>query len=184
MMSFSLDVDQNKRGLGSLDQHDVIEFESQFVDLDIYMVTAIEKNDEIPAILLQLWKFDGGYNHEFKNVMENDLGINTQVPYFKPNIRKAIVEKIKLYRPAESGLSKKEELFFDVWPEITNEQQTDTCDTPYEVQIRYEDGTTDTLIIPSWTPLQRLPLDRIQCGTEVETWSIKDITNIMKVTQL
>lgn len=182
-LSFSLDIGQT-RGLGNLAPNDIIEFESDFVDLDIFMVQSIEKDDDIPALLLQLWQFEGGYNHAFKNVMENDFGINTQVPYFSPTQQAAVIEEFISYRPKESGYSKKEELFFDVWAEDTSNEQNDQYPLPYEVKIRFENGTTATLILPTWTPLQRLPLDRVKTGTEVEVWTVKDITNIMKVNQL
>jgi len=182
-MAFSLDISKT-RGLGNLEAHDIIEFESEFVDLNTFMVMAVERDDSIPAILLQLWQFEGGYNHAFKNVLENDFGINKQVPYFVPTIKKAEVEQILTYRPSESGLSKKEELFYDLWPETTATKQDEEHKIPYEVLLRFEDGHQEELVLPSWTPLQRLPLDRIHAGTMVEVWTAHDITNIMKVLQL
>ena len=83
-MDISVSFDDATRRLGDLQKNDIIDFESQFINKDTFMVLSVEKDEEIPVILLQLWQFRGGYNHAVKNVMENDLGVNTPVPYYEP----------------------------------------------------------------------------------------------------
>ncbi|MHA2502569.1 MAG: hypothetical protein ACXAE3_06860 [Candidatus Kariarchaeaceae archaeon] len=178
-MDINLNISET-RSIGNLVQNDIIEFESSHITRDIFMILQIEKDDTIPAMLLQLWKFEGGYNHAVRNVMENDLGLTRQVRYFEPSISKAIVKKITEYRPEKSEYDRREELFFDVWPTSTSEIQNEECPIPFKARVEFGNDETE-LIIPSWTPLQRIPLDRISTGSEVEVWEVEGIQNIARV---
>ena len=182
-VGYSLNLNQT-RSLGNLQPYDIIEFQSQYINRDVFMVVSIEKNDEIPAILLQLWQYSGGYNHALKNIMENDLGINQQVPFLSPIIEIGIIINIINYRSNDSGLSKKEELFFDVWPKEISENKDDYYNIPFEVEVEIESGKIEKMILPAWTPLQKLPILEVKKGTKVETWKANNTLNIMKVIEL
>lgn len=183
-MDISVSFDDATRRLGDLQKNDIIDFESQFINKDTFMVLSVEKDEEIPVILLQLWQFRGGYNHAVKNVMENDLGVNTPVPYYEPIKSIGVVEEIVNHRPKESGFSKKEEMFFDLWPEQTSDVKDEIFEIPYEIILRFENDEIKKYILPVWTPIQRLPIDKVKVGSVLEVWQANGIENIMRVLQV
>lgn len=181
-MSFELNIDLS-RSINNVIQHDIVMFESPHITKDIYMIVEIEKDTAIPAVLLRIWKFEGGYNHAFRNVMENDIGMNRQLPFFEPRIETGVIVSIIEFRSDKSGMSPKEELFFDVWASRTGSEKTEELNTPYKAIIKIEELEMEYLI-PAWTPLQKLPLNRIKIGSTVEIWHVNQISNIMKVIQI
>ena len=183
-MDISVSFDDATRRLGDLQKNDIIDFESQFINKDTFMVLSVEKDEEIPVILLQLWQFKGGYNHAVKNVMENDLGVNTPVPCYEPIKSIGVVEEIVNHRPKESGFSKKEEMFFDLWPEKTSDVKDEIFEIPYEIILRFENDEIKKYILPVWTPIQRLPIDKVKVGSVLEVWQANGIENIMRVLQV
>lgn len=182
-MGFSLDITENTRSLSNLELLDVIDYEGEYIELDRFVVLSIDRDDSIPAMLVQLWKFRGGYNHAISNVMQNDLGMNKQVPFYEPQKSQAKITKITEYRPKESGLSKKEEYFFDLMPESVSSDPSPSYPIPFKVEVQMANNLQE-FIIPEWTPVQRLPLDRIKIGTIIELWTVDDDTNIMRVLKI
>lgn len=182
-MAFSLDITENTRSLSNLELLDIIDYEGEYIELDRFIVLSIDRDDTIPAMLIQLWKFRGGYNHAISNVMQNDLGMNKQVPFYEPMKSQAKITKIIQYRPKESGLSKKEEFFFDLKPKSVSPHPNTTHPLPFKVEVQIGEELQE-LIIPEWTPVQKLPLDRVKEGTIVELWTVENETNIMRVLKI
>lgn len=181
-MGYDLNINSS-RLISNVIQYDIVEFESSHITKDIYMIVELEKDDSIPAVLLRLWRFEGGYNHAFRNVMENDLGMNRQMPFFEPRVETGVITDFTEYRREKSEMSPREELFFDVWASKIGHEKTEEFNTPYKAIVEVNNEKNEYLI-PAWTPLQRLPLDRIKIGSTVEIWHVNHISNIMKVIKL
>ncbi len=178
-----LDNITSKRPLSSLQRPDVIEYQSDYIPKDIFIVYGSEKDDTIPALLVQLWKFEGGYNHGIYNIVVNDLGVNTSVSIFEPKKIVGQIIKILNYRSNIQTLTDKEVFVMNMKPsELLSEKNDEFC-LPYECVIITEQGEM-VLNIPDWTPEQRLPVDRIKIGTFIEIWEIQDKLGIMKVLKL
>ena len=182
-MNFILDKISKNRSISNLQKYDIIKLSTNDNQIDCYMVYEIEKDMNIPAVLLQLWKFEGGYDHMFINTLENDLNINTHVPVMIPLKIYGKIKKITSYRPEKSGLTEKEEFFFDVWPKSESPKIDNVHTLPYKCKITYQDQIKE-LILPSWTPLQKLPLDKIKIGSVLEIWETDNISTIVKVQKL
>lgn len=183
MMSLPLNLDTNKRPLSTLKKHDLIFFNTDVIQLDYFMVYDIDRDDDIPALLIQLWKFRGGYDHAMYNIVENDFGLNKQVEIHLAKIFNAKISRILTFRSQDEKLSEKEKFIFDVYAEEKSEYKTDLFNLPYEVEVESENRTL-SLIIPDWTPLQKLPVNRIKVDTLIEIWNINDIYTVMKVLKL
>ena len=81
-------------------------------------------------------------------------------------------------------LCKKEEMFFDLWPEKTSDVKDEIFQIPYEIIIRFENDEIKKYILPVWTPIQRLPIDKVKVGSVLEVWQANGIENIMRVLQV
>jgi hypothetical protein len=162
-----------------VEKNDIIEYQNDNVQSSIFVVFDTSVDNEIPALLLQLWKFEGGYDHAFVNVMEVDFGLNKRVKHFIPMKKNYTVDNILSYRGVDTDLSEKEQFFFDLWPKSTSEVKTEEYHFPFKISVKENDNKT--LILPTWTPLQRIPLDKVKSGTVLETWSVNNITTVMRV---
>ncbi|MHA2169743.1 MAG: hypothetical protein ACXAB7_07615 [Candidatus Kariarchaeaceae archaeon] len=182
-MSIGIDNINISRSVNSLEKFDIIKYASEQVKNNYYMVFATEKDETVSSLFLQLWRFDGGYDHAFINILESDFGLNKQVPVFIPDITQARIKAIHSYRPEKSTYTDKEEFFFDAWPESENKEKDEIHTLPFRCRAQLGGSEVD-LIIPSWTPLQKIPVDRITEGSQVELWKVEEITNLMKVVKL
>lgn len=180
---FDLEKDISSVSLTQLKQYDIIEYGNENIQVSLFMVFDVIKDEKIPAILLQLWKFDGGYDHSFVNTMEVDFGLNKRVNFFIPVKYQATIEEINLFRGENTDLSEKEQFFFDLWPNATSEFKSQNFHLPFKVSVKI-DGEITELVMPGWTPLQKIPLDKISVGSKVEIWRVKQFSTIMKVLKL
>lgn len=181
-MNFSLNNLSESCSLWNLKKLDIIIYDSINNAQDHYLVYNVDKDSKIPAILLQLWKFRGGYDHSVVNIIESDFGVNKQVSIYKPKIHSEKIIQFSSYRPKNSGLSNKEEFFFDISPKSESKNSMKSHPIPFKVVVSNFINTE--IIIPSWTPVQMIPLDRIKEGSTVEVWEVGEIINIMKVLKL
>lgn len=179
---FGLDSNIQEISLSGVEKFDVIEYNNENLQTSKFIVFDSSIDEKIPALLLQLWKFEGGYDHAFANVMEIDFGINKRVKHYIPKKQNVTVENIISYRPIEKELSEKEQFFFDLWPKSTSQSKTEVHVIPFEIKV---DGNIEgNLIIPVWTPLQQIPAQKIKIGSIIEIWNVENVTTIMKVIQL
>ena len=75
-------------------------------------------------------------------------------------------------------------MFFDLWPEKTSDVKDEIFEIPYEIIIRFENDEIKKYILPVWTPIQRLPIDKVKVGSVLEVWQANGIENIMRVLQV
>jgi hypothetical protein len=184
MSSDLIDLGSNTKILSQLEKQDIIYFGSRQIPENYYFVFDIDKELSIPALVVEIWGFDGGYDHEFHRFLENDMNVNKSVPYFKPVEREAEVIKIVNYRSdPPDHLSEKEIFHFNMVPDQLSVDKTNDFNYPYELIIDTE-GTKIQVVLPQWTPLQNIPTDRVKVGTRLLVWTVKDITTVMKVLKL
>lgn len=179
------DIENQSRSitLGHVAKYDVIEYGNENLEESIYVVFNTNRDDKIPAILLELWKFKGGYDHAFANVMEIEFNVNKRVKYFIPSKIEVKIQEIVSYRPKNSGLTEKEMFFFDVMPDKTSATQNVEFDTPFQCAVKINDELCN-VILPSWTPIQKLPLEKITQGSTIEIWTVESAPTVMKVVKL
>lgn len=182
MILFSFDNNNQDISLSQVEKFDVIEYRNENIQNSIFVVFDTSIDEKIPALLLQLWNFDGGYDHAFANVIEVDFSLNKRVKHFIPKKQTVKIEGILSYRPIQTELSEKEQFFFDLWPKSTSSIKNDENPIPFEIKLVGMEK--EKLILPNWTPLQQIPVDKIQIGSIVETWTVGSITTIMKVNKL
>ncbi|MHA2097519.1 MAG: hypothetical protein ACW99A_02425 [Candidatus Kariarchaeaceae archaeon] len=180
---FNLDNDSQTISLVQLKKYDIIEYGNENVSTSTFVVFDKSMDEEIPALLLQLWKFDGGYDHSFVNAMELDFGLNKRVKHYIPKIHKIKIDKIISYRSDQSSLSEKEQFFFDLWASETSEVLSNEFPIPYKINSIIQNEVKE-IIIPSWTPLQKIPIYRVKEGSMIEVWSINNTFTVMKVLKL
>lgn len=182
MILFSIDNNHQDISLSQVEKFDVIEYQNDNVENSIFVVFDTSIDEKIPALLLQLWNFDGGYDHAFANVIEVDFSLNKRVKHFIPKKQTVKVERILSYRPVEAELSEKEQFFFNLWPKSTSRFRSDDNPIPFEIKVAGMEN--QNLILPTWTPLQQIPVDKIKIGSTIEIWTAGSITTIMKVNKL
>lgn len=178
-----LDNLTSSRPLSSLVRGDVIEYQSDYIPKDTFVVYAKDMDETIPALMVQLWKFSGGYDHGIYNIVVNDLGINTSVPILTPEKIIGKIVKILNYRTHITELTDKEIFIMNMVPKELSEENDDHFTLPYECIIQTDEGEIQ-LILPDWTPIQKLPIDRINVGTFVEIWRTEYEDTIMRVLKL
>lgn len=180
---FNLDKFENRKLIKQLVKYDVIRYNNEYVDDAYYIVFDTQTDTVSNTILLSLWRFDGGYDHAFINIIETDFSLNNQVEILTP--KKLIVEikSIQNYRKKDSGMSDKEEFFYNVEPFKVSKKLTSSFETPHLATIDVE-GSLSNLILTAWTPLQQIPVERIRIGSKVEIWQINEILTLMKVIKL
>ncbi|MCY3411303.1 MAG: hypothetical protein INQ03_06660 [Candidatus Heimdallarchaeota archaeon] len=171
------------RPLSRVDRPDVIEFESDSIAKNVFVVYSTDFNDTIPALLVQLWKFTGGFDHGMYNIVVNDLAVNTSVPVYRPERISAQITRITKYRPSTIDKTEKEQFIMNLYPDSTSPKKNEQYSLPYMCTVKTDSDEFD-LNIPSWTPVQILPVERIKEGSIVEIWKIKDEMGIMKVLKL
>jgi hypothetical protein len=182
-MNYQLNNISNTRSLKNLSKFEVIKFGSLNVPEDYYMVFSKEIEESIPSLFLQLWKLEGGYDHAFVNIMENDFGLNKQVPVYEVEKYRGRILQITSYRPENSGYSDKEEFFFDIMPKSTSPESNAIHSIPFKCNVDVGNQLYE-LIIPSWTPIQKIPIKKIKEGSFVELWGAQNIVNLMRVLKL
>ena len=178
-----LDNITNNRPLSTLQKADIIEYQSEYIPKDIFVIYDTDIDNSIPALLLQMWKFKGGYDHGVYNIVINDLDINRAVPILDAIIHHVQIEKIINFREENSNLTDKEKFIMNVKPIKVQGYQDKSYYLPYECEVTI-DGETILVNIPDWTPLQKLPVTRIKVGSLVEIWEINSNFSIMKTLKL
>ena len=185
-MLFSMNIinlDVNSKLLTNINRLDIIQYKSDRIPDGIYIIFSIEKDMTLPVIICEVWAFTGGYDHRFHRFLENGLGINKSItthPYTKFHAK---ILTIKKYRALRHDLTEREEFHFDVPPHKTSSIRDIECNLPYIVIIG-DDENTHELILPKWTPLQKLPIERVQIGTLVEVWQVNTAKTVMKIVKL
>lgn len=169
--------------LSSVQRPDVIEYQTEYIPNDIFVVYDIDNAIDITAVLVQLWKFEGGYDHGIYSIVENDLQINKSVKILIPIKHKIVIEKIISYRLELSDLSEKEIFIMDLKPKSLRSEIIDEYYIPYECMVIIN-GTEKILNLPSWTPIQKLPFEQIKKGSILEIWEVKNKFSIMKVLKI
>ncbi len=182
-MDVDLDLTSSSKLLMKLEKLDVIRYRSDRVPDGIYVVFDIDKDITIPALMCEIWAFEGKFDHAFHRFLENDINVNKAVKVYRPKLHTGVVKKILNYRDARSDLSDKEIFHFDLDPLEIREEPEGECVHPYELLVDIG-GEEWKLIIPQWSPLQKLPVDRIKEGTSVEIWEVDGVFTIMKVLRL
>ncbi|MCE7736218.1 MAG: hypothetical protein GPJ54_15155 [Candidatus Heimdallarchaeota archaeon] len=179
---FNFDNNNQDISLSQVEKFDVIEYQNESIQNSIFVVFDTSIDEKIPALLLQLWNFEGGYDHAFANVVEVDFSLNKRVKHFIPKKQSMKIENILSYRPIETELSDKEQFFFNLWPKTTSPVKNDENPIPFEITVVGIEK--EKLILPTWTPLQQIPIDKIKIGSRVEIWTAAGISTIMKVVKL
>lgn len=182
-MEVDLNLDKSKKLLMKLENLDVIRYSSDRVPDGKYVVFNIDKDVTIPAILCEIWAFEGRFDHAFHRFIENDINVNKVVDFYKPKKHTGIIKKIVNYRDARSDLSDKEIFHFDLEPREILEEPSGECVHPYELTVTIGEKM-EQLILPQWTPIQKIPVDKIKPGTTVEIWEVEGVFVIMKVLKL
>lgn len=179
------DIENSSRSitLSHVEKFDVIEYGNENLEKSIYVVFKINKDDSIPAILLELWKFKGGFDHAFANVMEIDFSVNKRVRFYLPIKSEVEILKITSYRSENTDLTDKEMFYFDVMPKNTSKIKTKDFNIPFQCDIKINNKIYSVLL-PSWTPIQQLPLLNIHEGSKIEVWKIENELTIMKVIKI
>lgn len=175
--------DLNHVLLSKVQKFEVIKIGTNQIHFANYVVIDKDIDESIPAVLLQLWRFDGGYDHAVVNLLESDLGVNSMVKSQSPSKFQTKIEEILSYRSNQSALTEKEEYFYDVYPETTSSSISNEFTIPYQCKVKVNNDIK-TVILPSWTPLQNLPLDRLKSDSVLEIWAVEDIFTVMKVLKL
>ena len=173
----------NLKIITTLEKNDVIQYESENIPLDYFIVYSIDKDHTIPAVLLQLWRFKGGYNHAVINIVHNGLDVNLTTKLIEPNILTGRISKITGYRSNTTEYDKKEQFILNMDPENITEIANEEHQIPYSCTIETKGGSFD-LNLPEWTPLQMIPLDRIKEGSYVQIWEVEGNYSIIKVLKL
>lgn len=175
--------DLNHVLLSKVQNLEVIKLGTNQIQFANYVVIDKDIDESIPAVLLQLWRFDGGYDHAVINLLESDLGVNSMVKSVSPQKFQAKVEEILSYRSNQRKLTEKEEYFYDVHPDVTSNTISGEFTIPYQCKVKLNDENK-IVNLPSWTPLQNLPLERLKSGSILEIWSIDNVLTVMKVIKL
>ncbi len=175
--------DLNLKIITTLEKNDVIQFESENIPLDYFIVYSIDKDHTIPAVLLQLWRFNGGYNHAVLNIVHNGLDVNLTTKLIEPNILTGRISKITSYRSSTTTYNKKEQFLLNLDPENLTDMKDKIHQIPYSCTVETNKGSLD-LHLPEWTPLQMLPLDRVKVGSYVQIWDIEGNIGLIKVLKL
>lgn len=178
-----LDNITSNRPLSTLQRPDLIEYQSDYIQKDVFVVYDIDKDNSIPALLLQMWKFRGGYDHGVYSIVVNDLDMNNTVTILEPVIYHVLIEKIINFRAENDNLTDKEKFIMDVKPDRVQELKDESYILPYECEVIIK-GVTILVNIPDWTPLQRLPVARMKSGSLVEIWEINSLFTMMKTLKL
>lgn len=178
-----LDNLTNSRPLSSLQRPDLIEYSSDYISKDLFVVYGVDIDTTIPALMVQLWKFSGGYDHGMYNVVVNDLAMNQTIPIQQPNIHIVSIKKILNYRNNKTDLSDKEIFIMNIKPDTLVNEKDNENQLPYECTVDLGDREI-TLNIPNWTPLQKLPVEKIKKGSILEIWECDHQFSIMKVRKL
>lgn len=169
--------------LCNAEKYDVIKYGSDRISEDLFVVFSSEIDESIPALLLQLWKFYGGYDHSFVNIMEIDFGLNKNVKLFDPIKYKVEIDQIVSYRDTKNNMNKKEEFYFDMWPKTEKTVQSKKYSLPFRIEVNIDNKQLE-LILPTWTPIQQLPIDRIKTGSSLEVWQVGTTFSVMKVLKI
>ena len=179
------DIENQSRSitLGHVEKFDVIEYGNESLEESIFVVFNINKDESIPAVLLGLWKFKGGFDHAFSNVMEVDFNVNKRVKYLVPKINVVEILKITSYRTINTNLTDKEMFFFDVMPDETSKTKSNEFSIPFQCSILIDDREHEVLL-PSWTPIQKLPLEKIELRSKIEIWNVENELTVMRVIKL
>ncbi|MDH5401973.1 MAG: hypothetical protein OEY49_05730 [Candidatus Heimdallarchaeota archaeon] len=180
-MVIDIESFENKKLLSKLNVFDIIEFGNNQIPLSHFMVMSIDIDDSIPAILLQLWKIEGGFEHQVVNIVEADLGINTQVKIITPIKSSLMITEVKSFRQP-SELSEKEQYYFELYPDQLFYNNASSL-LPYEVEV-INNNQKMIVTLPNWSPLQRFPLSKIKSGSILELWQIDSIYVPMKILKL
>ncbi len=168
--------------VSNLQKYDAIEYSSEQINLDKFIVYSIEKDLSIPALLLQIWKFNGGYDHAVYNVVENGFTVNKPVKILSPKKLIAKIEKIINFRK-EEYVPERQKFLTDIYPDILSPEKTEEFNIPYTCIVSI--GSTElTLNIPEWTPFQKLPVTKLKIGSIVEVWDLDNNFGIMKALKL
>lgn len=182
-MSMDLLPDLNLKIITTLEKNDVIQFESENIPLDYFIVYSIDKDHTIPAVLLQLWRFNGGFNHAVLNIVHNGLDVNLTTKLIEPIILTGRISKITGYRSITTKYNKKEQFLLNLEPESLTEVMDEEHQIPYSCTIETKEGSFE-LNLPEWTPLQMLPLDRVTVGSYVQIWEVEGNYGLIKVLKL
>ena len=178
-----LDNLTSSRPLSTLQRGDTIEYMSDYIPKDIFVIYDIDMDNSIPALLVQMWKFQGGFDHGVYNIVVNDLEVNKMVSILNPTTHQAKIGSIINFRTENDNLTDKERFIMNVKPDKTQEINDEIFTLPYECNVIIN-GEQIRLNIPSWTPLQKLPVDRMKVGSLVEIWEINSKLTIMKTLKL
>ena len=79
LILFNLDKDSHNISLSQLEKLDIIEYDNENIEKSMFLVLDSSIDEKIPALLLQLWKFEGGYDHAFANVMEVNFDLKQEL---------------------------------------------------------------------------------------------------------
>lgn len=177
-----IDLTEKSKFLAKVSQYEVIRFENDRIEDDYYVVFKNEQHPTEPFIVVELWQFEGGYDHRFHRFLEQDAGLNVTVDVYTPKVYHVPVQEIISYR-TESGLTDKEEFFFNITADSTQAQPDTKYRYPYELKVAIN-GNEEHIIATQWTPLQKIPVEKMQVGSVIEVWEIDEIYTMMKILQV
>lgn len=178
-----LDFSTQQKLLSMVEAGDIIRYGTNQVPEAIYYVFSKEMDKTIPAALFEVWKFVGGYDHYFTRFLANDFELTKAVEVFPPKKHTVTIEQILAYRPPTEGLTDKEEFHFDVDAKETSPDKTGKFSLPYAATVTIDNEPRE-IILTQWTPLQKVPIDRIREGSIVEVWEVDGFLTMMKVLRL
>lgn len=178
-----IDIYTSQKLLMHVEKHDIIRYSAERIPDAIYVVFDVDKNPSLPALMCEIWAFEGGYDHAFHRFLEGDINVNKAVPAYEHQEWMGEILAITEYRAPREDLTDKEEFHFDPVPHEVSTEPSANVSIPYKVLLK-KDMEELELIIPQWTPLQQIPLDKIREGTVVQGWLVEGVHTIMKVLRL